>query len=40
MPPLTEPEITHKIGVVLKGQDPQPPIVAAFLVAVKKSIHS
>ena len=33
---LVEPEITHQIGLVMKRQDPQPPIAAAFLAAVRK----
>lgn len=29
--PLTEPSVTHRIGMVLKAREPHPPHVAAFL---------
>ncbi len=36
--PLTSPTVTHAIGLVLKGREPHPPHVAAFLSAAKKML--
>lgn len=35
--PLVSPEITHSIGIVVRRQDPHPPLVEAFLSAVRES---
>lgn len=34
--PLTDPAATHQIGVIVKNQEPQPPLVSAFLASARK----
>jgi DNA-binding transcriptional LysR family regulator len=33
---LTEPTVTHQIGLILKSREPHPPIVSAFLTCARK----
>lgn len=34
--PLVEPSATHQIGIIVKGQEPQPPLVSALLASARK----
>lgn len=35
---LTDPTVTHQIGLVLKGREPHPPHVSAFLACARRSL--
>lgn len=37
--PIVDPIVTHKIGLIFKSQEPQPPLVAAFLSFVQKLVR-
>ncbi len=34
--PLTEPAVTHTIGLIIQSREPHPPVLSAFLKCVKK----